>query len=74
MQSAPGAMAETNDMTLRPGFAAPGRSPRSTHLIDERLDLQPARQHRGQHDTGVRDRPLASNTTTAESFTIQVTS
>jgi hypothetical protein len=30
MQSAPGAIAETNVMTFAPALAAPGRSPRST--------------------------------------------
>ena len=30
MQSAPSAIADTSVMTLRPGFAAPARSPRST--------------------------------------------
>jgi hypothetical protein len=30
MQSAPSAIAEISDITLRPGFAAPARSPRST--------------------------------------------
>ena len=45
-------------ITLRPGFAAPGRSPRSTRCIDQPLDPQPPCQQRRQHHARVRDRPL----------------
>jgi len=59
MQSAPNAIAETSVITLRPGFAAPPRSPRSTR---QRFKVQPLRQQRRQHDPGVRDRPLIIKT------------
>ena len=58
MQSAPSAIAETSVITFAPAFAAPGRSPRSTRLVDQRLDPQALRQRRRQHDSRVSDRAL----------------
>ena len=58
MQSAPSAIAETSVITFAPAFAAPGTLAEVDALIDQRLDPQPLRERRRQHDPGVRDRPL----------------
>ena len=59
MLSAPSTIANSSAITLRPAFAAPGRSRRSrTSRPRERLDPQPPRERRDQHHPGVRDDPL----------------
>ena len=58
MQSAPSAIAEHIVITLRPGFAAPGRITEIHALLHERLDPQPPRQQRRQHHARVGDHPL----------------
>ena len=74
MQSAPKAIAETIVMTLRPAFAPPARSPRRT--VRSTSCSIPSRwaNSAGSITPALATARLSSNTTTARSFTIRVTS
>ena len=58
MLSAPSAIAKTNDITFRPGCAAPGRSRRTARPLRQLLDSKPRRQHRHEHQSRVGHRAL----------------
>jgi hypothetical protein len=74
MQSAPRTIAEHIVITLRPGFAAPGRSPRSTHSSTSSLSPRRCASNAGSITLSTGTARSSSKTTTADSFTIRVTS
>jgi hypothetical protein len=74
MQSAPSAIAEMSVMTLRPGCAAPGRSPRSTVWSTSCSIPNRVARAAGSITPAFATARSSSKTTAAESFTMQVTS
>lgn len=74
MQSAPNTIAEHSVITLRPGFAAPGRSPRSTHCSTSASKPKRPANNAGSITPAFATARSSSKTTTAVSFTMKVTS
>ena len=74
MQSAPSAIALIIVITLRPGFAAPARSPRSTRAsTSASIPNRPA-SSAGSNTPAFATTRSSSNTTRPDSFTIKVAS
>jgi hypothetical protein len=74
MQSAPSTIAEHMLITLRPGFAAPRRSPRSTHSPTSASKPRRRANNAGSITPAFATARSSSKTTTADSFTMKVTS
>ena len=74
MQSAPSAIADSIVITLRPAFAAPGPSPRTTlSSTSASIPNRPARTA-GSITPAFATTRSSSKMTTAESFTMRMTS
>jgi len=74
MQSAPSAIALTSVITLRPGLAAPARSPRSTRASTNCSIPKRRASNAGSITPAFATTRSSSNTTRPDSFTMRVTS